>query len=299
MAMPKFKGTVCEYLNSLCDDIIYSNNNSSKVASLIFPLMAGTTNPDPEYFIRRHQDDAVKYLYVLEYVISGKGYIECDNHKYTVEAGDFYLINRYALPYYYPDPKQPYTKIWVNISGRFMNALTYAYQITEPIVIAHYEEAEGYIRAIHEELLKYPIQETHKSYDSIMNILLSLFQGLEKIRKSTSSTKNPVSFAEITDYISNNIIIDKLDVEYISTYFYMSYSSLYRLCMKNVGLSPKHYILKLKVEYAQALFASSKHSISRVSDALNFSSPAYFRKVFKKYTGMSPAEWIKGQEKKR
>ena len=93
--MSKYQGQRTATINSLCDDIIYCNYDKSKYNTVLFPVMAGVTNADPEYFIKRSPNDpAFKYLYVLEYVVSGRGYIEYEGQKYTVEAGDFYLLNR-------------------------------------------------------------------------------------------------------------------------------------------------------------------------------------------------------------
>lgn len=291
-----YKGYKSDHVNSLCDTIIYSNYDPAKLNSVIFPTMAGITNPDPEYFIRRAMDQNYKYLYVLEYVISGKGYIESGKRKYTVQAGDFYLLNRYTVPYYYPDPADPFSKIWLNVSGRFINALTYTYQITEPVLIVHDESLEPYLRRIHDELLRYPIQETEKSYDAIMAHLLAMFQKIDHIRHKAPTVKKNATFSQITDYISNNILLENMDVDYVSSYFYMSYSTLYRICMKHVGLSPKHYILKLKTDYAKTLLSTTNCTIAKVSEALNFSSPLYFGKVFKKYTGISPLNWKKHEQ---
>ncbi len=283
-------------INSLCDEIIYNNFSVSKLNSRIFPLMAGTTTPDPSYFVRRMMNREYRHLYVLEYVISGKGYIENGKQKYAVQGGDFYLLNRYTLPYYHADPDDPFCKIWLNISGRFMNALAYTYQITEPILIVHDESLGEYLRRIHEELLKYPLSETYKSYDTIMALLLELFQKIDHTRKKEPAARKNATFSQITEYISDNILLEQMDVDYVSSYFYMSYSTLYRICMNHVGLSPKHYILKLKTDYAKTLLSSTNCSVSKAAEVLNFSSPLYFSKVFKKYTGTTPTDWKKHEK---
>lgn len=153
------KGMCNKHLNSMCDQIIYSNYPTPSLNMLLYPTMSGITNPDPSYFVRRFVNAEYEHLYVLEYVISGKGHIEYGKHKYTVQAGDFYLLNRYTTPYYYADQDEPFKKIWVNIAGRFMNALAYTYQISEPVLIVHSEGLASYLERIHEELLKYPIAE--------------------------------------------------------------------------------------------------------------------------------------------
>jgi len=124
-----------------------------------------------------------------------------------------------------------------------------------------------------------------------MSILLELFQAIDQIRKKNTVERESVNFQQITEYISENILLQHLDVEYICSYFFISYSTLYRICMKNVELSPKHYILKMKIDYAKTMLSTTNSTVAAVTEALNFSSPLYFHKVFKKYTGTVPSTW--------
>ena len=260
---------------------------------VLHPIMAGITHADPQYFVHRtpSEDFILEHMFVLEYVVSGKGYIELNNQKYTVEAGDFYLLNRNTFPYYYADPHEPYEKIWVNVSGLFMNALTYTYRINDPILIVHCEEAELYLRRLHDTIRRHLPDGLEDGYEEMMHILLDLFQHIDRLRKSETIIRNTVNFNQLTDCINNRLVGVHVDPKYLCDYFYISYSTLFRLCMKNVGLSPNQYILKLKIDYAQSVFLSRKMSVSQVAEMLQFSSPGYFCKVFKKYTGKSLTEW--------
>ena len=52
------------------------------------------------------------------------------------------------------------------------------------------------------------------------------------------------------------------------------------------------FLTELQIEEAKKMIRQSKdNTISIISDALNFSEPAYFCNVFKKITGMSPKEY--------
>ena len=201
------------------------------------------------------------------------------------------MLNRNTMSYIYSDPVDPYEKIWVNISGLFMNALTYTYKINDPVLILHFEEAEKYISGLHMTLKKYLPDRLDEAQDELMHILLDLFQHIDRLRKSETITRNTVNFDQITDCINNRLVGVRVDPNYLCDYFYISYATLYRICMKNVGLSPNQYILKLRIDYAQSLFLSRKMSVAQVSEMLQFSSPGYFCKVFKKYTGISLTEW--------
>lgn len=77
------------------DEFILDNINPNYAHDLLYLEGAGVTHPDPGYYIQRTQRDrCFRYLYVMEYVISGKGYIECDGKCLDVQAGDFYFLNQ-------------------------------------------------------------------------------------------------------------------------------------------------------------------------------------------------------------
>lgn len=59
---------------------------------------------------------------------------------------------------------------------------------------------------------------------------------------------------------------------------------------KEVGISVKDYIKETKINRAKIMLKSGT-SISEVTDTLNFSSQSYFTEIFRKLTGITPAEY--------
>lgn len=279
-------------MNTFADDILFSNYNIKKVTSLFLPLLAGVTQKDPSYMIRRTTTDSYfAYVYVFEYVRSGKGYIECNGVKYTVAQGDFYLLNAGHAPYYYPDRDDPYEKIWFNAAGRFLNALFYAYRISEPVLVLHMN-AEPYLLKIHEELAHYDFESSDESNLRLMHILLELFGEIRRCRK-LEGRRHGSNVDDIAAYISENITSDQLTVPNISSIFYISERTLHRLFVRRFGVTPIHFITEQKTAYAKYLLSSTELSVERISDILNFSSMEYFRKTFVRYCGCSPQKWRK------
>ncbi len=72
----------------------------------------------------------------------------------------------------------------------------------------------------------------------------------------------------------------------------ISVSYLKLLFKKYAGISPKAYFTHLRVQHAAKLLEED-HTITEVSDAMNFSSPNYFSTFFKKHTGKLPSEYKK------
>lgn len=60
------------------------------------------------------------------------------------------------------------------------------------------------------------------------------------------------------------------------------------------GLSPKAYILRGEMAAAMELLRTTGMTISEISACLNYASPFYFSRVFKKYYGVSPQQVREG-----
>ncbi len=57
------------------------------------------------------------------------------------------------------------------------------------------------------------------------------------------------------------------------------------------GYSPKDYVQSLRVEEAKQFLEMDRHNVDAVAEAVGYSDPRAFRRLFKKMTGLSPAEY--------
>lgn len=62
------------------------------------------------------------------------------------------------------------------------------------------------------------------------------------------------------------------------------------------GVSPKEYIVRMQLDTARNLLATSDDSIGRIASACGFGDVYYFSKVFRKVMGMSPSEYRKSNK---
>ena len=60
---------------------------------------------------------SVRSVFVLTYIISGKGYYEVNNKTYTLTAGDSFLIYPGIKVKYYPDENDKWEYIWIDFNG--------------------------------------------------------------------------------------------------------------------------------------------------------------------------------------
>ena len=71
----------------------------------------------------------------------------------------------------------------------------------------------------------------------------------------------------------------------------MSESRLYHCFREVTGTSPIEYKNRERIRRAIELLPDAQLSVEDVAERLNFSSPAYFRRIFKKYAGGQPSDY--------
>ena len=270
------------YINRLEENIIFESEEKN---DFLFIHLAGITNPNPNYFIRQNLDRHQLYnKYVLEYVIDGKGYIEFDDDKTTVSKGDLYFLNKLFKHVYYADKNNPFKKIFIVISGKFVDSLVSSYGITESVLVVK-KDCQAIFEEIHRLLCEEKID-----YDQIAHQVLSLFQGLKEISYDKSDA---IKYSEAIRSFLDSSLEKKITLEDISAALDISVSHIIRIFKHQYGISPMKYFMRAKVGYACRLLVNTNYSVEQISEMLSFNEPEYMSKCIKNQTGLSPLQYRK------
>ena len=273
------------------ESFIWTNKFLDEEIPVLHLELAGITYADKNYLVRRIGDVRNPYnsLFVIEYVVSGKGYIEAKGVRTAVKAGDLYIVDCRIPHAYYSDPEDPFEKKWLNIRGRFMNAVEPLIFRGDPYVVMPLgDDASKLMEDIHERIRRTTPADSDEMLSYVMKRILDLFIFIENYRKIQ---KDELSKPErIVRHIEQNICLD-ISVNDISENFYISSSTLYRMFKSSFGISPKDFIMKKKIEAAKRMIADNDSSISTIASALNFYDSHHFSRTFKKYAGMSPTQY--------
>lgn len=62
----------------------------------------------------------------------------------------------------------------------------------------------------------------------------------------------------------------------------------YRLFKKRTGMTPSHYLSKIRVEHAERMLRMTDAKVAEVAAACGVPDPFYFSRMFKRHTGLSP-----------
>ncbi|MBN1411231.1 MAG: AraC family transcriptional regulator [Spirochaetales bacterium] len=93
--------------------------------------------------------------------------------------------------------------------------------------------------------------------------------------------------------IINNCDTNRITMDEISRNIFMSKSHLGHVFKRITGVSPKNYVIRNKMQKSCELLLHSTKSIVEISKMMDFSTPAYFNRMFKKKFGITPGEYRK------
>ena len=115
-------------------------------------------------------------------------------------------------------------------------------------------------------------------------ILLRLFGAQDR-----QSRQGESYIAEVVKYISSHLK-ENLRIEAIAAAFFVSKSKLNYDFRAYCNMSIHEYITMERIEQAKEMLANG-YLVSATAEALGFSSPSYFIKVFTAVTGITPLRW--------
>lgn len=92
------------------------------------------------------------------------------------------------------------------------------------------------------------------------------------------------------DYIYYHLY-EKITVTNLGEYVHLNPKYLSSVFKKELGITVSEYIIEKRLEAARNMLKFSEYSYSEISSILAFSSQSHFISIFKKNTGLTPAQY--------
>lgn len=106
------------------------------------------------------------------------------------------------------------------------------------------------------------------------------------------SHKTSNRFAHVVDYIQKHLQ-ENMSIKTLSREAYMSEPHFFRCFKQQFGVSPVDYINEQRIRAAKMMLQAADISITDISFACGFNNLNYFLKMFKRHTGLTPAQYRK------
>lgn len=216
---------------------------------------------------------ALRTYWLLHYVVRGKGIFKIEEREYTVKAGNIFVIPPFIETYYEADKDEPWEYIWVG----FTTSGEFDFGFSDVMYMPHAHH-------IFESMKKCSNMSKGKTEflcSKVWQLLSLIFDAQSEKIDYIEQAVNIIN-AEYMNDISVQNIADKVGLE--RTYF----SNFFK---KQIGLSPKQYLLKTRMEQAAVFLRDYGYSVSVTAFSVGYSDVYTFSKMFKQYFGISPSKF--------
>lgn len=130
-------------------------------------------------------------------------------------------------------------------------------------------------------------------YSKCMANIYSILHLIENESQAAYTTNsNAAKLSKAIDYIHNNYTTETISIEYLAQISNMSATYFRKLFKQVYGTSPITYVINMKIQRAKEMLRSKMYTVEQVAALSGYNDPSFFRREFKKYTDMTPTEYI-------
>jgi AraC-like DNA-binding protein len=231
---------------------------------------------------------------ILVYCVEGKGWLETDNLKQTITAGNFFIVPANTPHTYGTDETAAWTIYWIHVKGERADAICAA-------IIAKFRGFKGIVQyseqriALFNEMyssLERGYSSEHVMYANMcLSHYLASFYLDEKFTYSHSAVV-PDTASIAIDFMQENMGT-LLTLRDIASHVNLSVSHFAGIFQKRTGFAPIEYFNHLKIQKACQYLQFTDESIREISSRLGIEDSYYFSRLFKKLMGRSPQHYRK------
>jgi two-component system response regulator YesN len=131
------------------------------------------------------------------------------------------------------------------------------------------------------------------NYQELEALLQKLLMKEKQKQRKLAGEEIPLGLVDSAKQFVEAHLMDIGRIADIAEQLGVSESTLMHQFKKETGWSVSEYIAKTRLANASRLLKSTEWSINMISDMSGFRDAAYFSKVFRKLTNMSPSEYRK------
>lgn len=269
--------------------VLYAGCQSIDVSGP-YPLAA-----HPAHYRVNWNRQRVLHEFQVLYITKGEGIFESRQcPKTTIKEGTIIILFPGEWHRYEPKEQTGWDEYWVGFKGEVIENIISKnfFQQQSPLFVIGYNEN---ILNLFLEIIEKTKQEKTGYQPLISGAVMHLLGKIYSISKqqyfeTSGLVEQIVSKARIIfrENINQNISLEKIAEE-----LQVGYSWFRKYFKKYTGMAPGQYIIQLRIERSKELLAYSNKPIKQISYELHFDSTFYFSRLFKKKTGVTPAEYRK------
>ena len=232
--------------------------------------------------------------YQLLYVAAGKAHFYIGGEDKVVTAGHMVLYQPKEEQHYeYFGAEKPEV-YWVHFTGGDVRNTLRHYDIPLNDHVFYCGTPSTYVLLFKQMIEE--LQTCRVGYEELLEMcfreLLLVIQRTRLEKPSIVSTQVQEEMAFARQYFHEHYN-EPINIEDFAQSRHMSISLFMRNFKKVYEISPKQYILNLRMNNAQSLLETTDYTVSEIAAIVGYDNPLYFSRLYHKQKGQAPTDYRK------
>lgn len=244
----------------------------------------------------------------ISMVLSGTGEYRVGERAYPVTAGDMLLFNNteshgmwnigktdltnmaleFEPRFIWSDPGMPFDKSFLSMFFSRSSSFQHKLDPTNPA----FADIQMQFREVCREFIEKPPYYEIIVKAKLMVLLADIHRGYRPMTCDSfdSFSRYRKAMQQVQSYIAAHYT-ENLSVEQLAEMVHISPSYFFQIFREVNGLSPKDYIIRMRVDAAMDMLETTSTDVLSIAQACGFNSLSNFYAAFKRMTGKSPVKY--------
>ena len=233
--------------------------------------------------------------HIVHFITGGKGCLHIGGRDFELGNGDVFYLPEDEIAYYHASPTDPWKYAWFAFTGTRAAAFQYQFfSISPEKYILHHMDTDMFADIIKKSS---SLKDTNTaSYYYANSILLELFSRLSG--QIPAMMPHISQLTERVKFLLDLKYAEKLQIQEIARDVGVHPNYLSQIFHAAYGVSPKQYVMKLKLSKASQMLVSTDLAVADIAASLGFDDQLSFSRYFRKHQGCSPTEYRKRSRNK-
>jgi len=229
--------------------------------------------------------------YHILYIEQGACTVEIDGSEKVVYAGNIILFKPYERQVYSFRGEDNSISCYIHFTGTGCEELLTKFGFLDSRVT--YVGTNNTLESIFSEmeneyLLKAPYY--NESCAALLLHFLATAGRLRQYNRQEVNIKSRQSIDAVCKHMHNHMD-QKYNVAFYSEMCHLSVSRFAHIFKEHTGVSPKAYMMNIKISVARKLLNTTDLSVSDIAGIVGIDDVNYFSRMFRKHTGHSPSHF--------
>ena len=231
---------------------------------------------------------AIRPHYLLHFIRRGKGTYHVGNRVYTIREGEGFLIYPGVTTFYQADDTDPWEYCWIGFDGSDIDVMLTNCGLTHTNHVVR-DYSQGLLWDAFMSLIDAFHQLQSNDFTCIGH-LYHCFSHMCPPKDPHKVLLNEHYIGKAKEYIHNNYTYN-IKITDISGYVNIDRTYLFKLFQRKLGISPKEYLTKYRINIAQHLLEATNLSMSEIAYSCGFLDASSFNKHFKRLLQITPLQY--------